>query len=359
MIVKGVAGGETRGWAMVAPGTFRSDRVSEPLLSDAQLRSLAALPNQELTYTCTPPGSGVRAGIDRDMDGYYDRDEIDAGSDPADPANDPTNITPTFTASPTSTATPTVTPTSTATATDTDTPTATATSTQTPVPTSTRTPTETATVTPTPTLTYTSTPTPIPVDTATATSSPTPLPACAAQPAVGCRSAGRSIFKLKNRSASSRQLKWSWLKGDAPVAELGDPTTDTAYALCVYDEQGLQATSAMTIEVEASGVCPAKDCWRQLGGSPPRGYKYRDPESHQGGVSKISLVGGRPGRDKIQIKAKGALLDLPSPVSATAMFHQDQEVTVQMVNSAGFCWESVFSPADVSLNREDQYQAKN
>jgi hypothetical protein len=36
-----------------------------------------------------PPGSGQRAGIDRDEDGYLDRDEIDADSDPADPASTP------------------------------------------------------------------------------------------------------------------------------------------------------------------------------------------------------------------------------------------------------------------------------
>src|SRR5690606_24610929 len=45
--------------------------------------------NGPLTYTCMPPGSGARAGIDRDEDGYLDRDELDAGSDPADPNSIP------------------------------------------------------------------------------------------------------------------------------------------------------------------------------------------------------------------------------------------------------------------------------
>ena len=31
-----------------------------------------------------PPGSGARIGIDRDDDGFLDRDELDAGSDPED-----------------------------------------------------------------------------------------------------------------------------------------------------------------------------------------------------------------------------------------------------------------------------------
>src|SRR5262249_26352332 len=49
----------------------------------------AAIMGQELTYTCVPRGAGVRSGVDRDEDGFYDRDELDAGSDPADAASFP------------------------------------------------------------------------------------------------------------------------------------------------------------------------------------------------------------------------------------------------------------------------------
>jgi hypothetical protein len=38
-------------------------------VSDANLRALAQTAGQELTYTAVPPGAGVRAGIDRDLDG--------------------------------------------------------------------------------------------------------------------------------------------------------------------------------------------------------------------------------------------------------------------------------------------------
>jgi hypothetical protein len=37
------------------------------------------------TFTCAPPGSGYRAGIDRDQDGVFDFDEVLAGTDPAAP----------------------------------------------------------------------------------------------------------------------------------------------------------------------------------------------------------------------------------------------------------------------------------
>jgi DNA-binding beta-propeller fold protein YncE len=85
LVVKGNIAGEARGWQLTPAGDFVSDRASEPALSDVQLRSLALVPGQELTYTCTPPGSGTRSGVDRDEDGALDRDELDAGSCPATP----------------------------------------------------------------------------------------------------------------------------------------------------------------------------------------------------------------------------------------------------------------------------------
>jgi hypothetical protein len=42
-----------------------------------------------VTYTCVPPGSGQRIGVDRDGDGFWDGDERDAHSDPADPSSRP------------------------------------------------------------------------------------------------------------------------------------------------------------------------------------------------------------------------------------------------------------------------------
>jgi hypothetical protein len=39
-----------------------------------------------------PFGSQVRIGNDRDSDGYFDRDEIDVCSDPADPDQTPINL---------------------------------------------------------------------------------------------------------------------------------------------------------------------------------------------------------------------------------------------------------------------------
>jgi hypothetical protein len=70
-------------------GRFLPDRAAVPLLTDAVLRQHARAEGGELTYTCVPPGSGKRLGIDRDGDGVRDGDELEAGSNPADPASTP------------------------------------------------------------------------------------------------------------------------------------------------------------------------------------------------------------------------------------------------------------------------------
>jgi DNA-binding beta-propeller fold protein YncE len=113
VVVKGTIASEQRGAVRLASGQFRTDRSSEPLLSDTQVRALAATAGQELTYTCVPPGNGTRIGVDRDEDGFFDRTEIDAGSDPADPSSIPaggTTTTVTSTTTPTTVSTTTTLP---------------------------------------------------------------------------------------------------------------------------------------------------------------------------------------------------------------------------------------------------------
>ncbi len=96
LVVKGVVENvplgvlEQRG-AVYNPATdrFQPDRASDPTLTDAQLRALIDTVDEFATYTCAPPGSGTRMGVDRDEDTFFDTDEIDAGSDPADPSSIP------------------------------------------------------------------------------------------------------------------------------------------------------------------------------------------------------------------------------------------------------------------------------
>jgi len=65
LIAKGIFQGVPRGYWMMSPGVFMSDRAADAPIADAALRQQANTPGQELTYSCVPPGSGNRLGIDR------------------------------------------------------------------------------------------------------------------------------------------------------------------------------------------------------------------------------------------------------------------------------------------------------
>ncbi|MBI4719553.1 MAG: hypothetical protein HY763_17285 [Planctomycetes bacterium] len=90
MIAKALRGGERRGYYLVPPATMHSDRAGELMTMDA-LRTEAGA-GAEVTFTLVPAGSEVRFGVDRDEDGAFDRDELDACANPADRLSTPANV---------------------------------------------------------------------------------------------------------------------------------------------------------------------------------------------------------------------------------------------------------------------------
>ena len=89
LVAKTERGGVEAGFLYVGSGQFRTDRRALPPVTDAALQLAATYGGRPVTYTCVPPGSGERIGVDRDGDGFWDGDEQDAHSDPADPASTP------------------------------------------------------------------------------------------------------------------------------------------------------------------------------------------------------------------------------------------------------------------------------
>ena len=70
LVVKGSVGGVPRGWLLdTSSGTFDDDVGGN--IGDTALRALA-VSEGPLTYTCVPPGSGLRMGINRDRDLHLD-----------------------------------------------------------------------------------------------------------------------------------------------------------------------------------------------------------------------------------------------------------------------------------------------
>ncbi|MFI4897549.1 MAG: GC-type dockerin domain-anchored protein [Phycisphaerales bacterium JB059] len=91
LVAKGLVAGEQRGYTYIGADTYQADRAAETI-SHADLLDLAT-PGAEITFTIVPAGAEFRIGIDRDADMHFDRDELDACANPADPASTPLNST--------------------------------------------------------------------------------------------------------------------------------------------------------------------------------------------------------------------------------------------------------------------------
>src|SRR5690606_34486923 len=72
LIVKGNFAGERRGFHYTGFDVYGSDRAGQSF-SASTLRAVAS-PGAEMTYTAVPFGTQVRLGVDRDSDGFFDRD---------------------------------------------------------------------------------------------------------------------------------------------------------------------------------------------------------------------------------------------------------------------------------------------
>jgi hypothetical protein len=193
VVVKGILTGLERGWVCTGSGcggagSFQSDRTGGAVLTDAQLRAQASTAGQELTYTAVPVGSGIRIGIDRDEDGFPDRTELDAGSNPADPASVPGTTTTTTVTTSTTTSSTTTTSTTAPTTTTSTTSSTTTTSTTAPTTTTSTTSSTTTTSTTAPTTT-TSTTAPT---TTTSTTSSTTTTSTTTTTLAGCFPSGSS-----------------------------------------------------------------------------------------------------------------------------------------------------------------------
>ncbi|HEV7734095.1 MAG TPA: hypothetical protein VGR62_18130 [Candidatus Binatia bacterium] len=402
LIVKGTLAGEARGWRRTPGGTFQSDKAAEVAVSDAALRTVAATAGQALTYTCAPPGSGLRMGIDQDEDAVLDGDDncpsvsnptqtdtdLDGIGDACDtgPTTTTTSSTSTTSTSSTSTSTSTTssttsTSTSTSSTTSTSAPTTTttssssttsstiATTTSTSVSTSTTstsstttssstTSSSTTTTTTSPSTTSSSTSTTSTSSTTTSSTSTTTLPpvGCRPAPRTGCVVSGRATVAFNEKSAGYENMKVILRNIIPGVArtQFGDPVAgSTRYDVCVHAQSGA-LVGELTVN-RAGQNCGSKPCWRTAGA----GYRYVDTASSADGVGKMLLKGAAPGKGSVTVKggnkASKGQTSLPTGI-ASGLQAPNAQATVQVVSDDGICVEAVLTT--ITKNTALEFSAK-
>jgi DNA-binding beta-propeller fold protein YncE len=82
LTARGWEGTALRGW-LLRGGAFHGDRSGEAPLPLEALLSRHRQSGEPVTFTCVPPGDGVRSALDRDLDGRFDGDERLAESQPS------------------------------------------------------------------------------------------------------------------------------------------------------------------------------------------------------------------------------------------------------------------------------------
>jgi hypothetical protein len=173
--------------------------------------------------------------------------------------------------------------------------------------------------------------------------------ACGAAPAVGCLGGAKASFQVKDDANNAKdQVKWTLQKGDAfDQLLLGDPANARTHTLCIYDETAGVPSLVALLKI---GPNPS---WED---ETPKGFKYKDKQGAEDGVTTALLKAGAAGKTKVSVLAKGLAVPMPAPLSLTEFFDVDSSVTVQLINDeTSTCWTTEFTT--VKTNTASQFKA--
>jgi cysteine-rich repeat protein len=163
-----------------------------------------------------------------------------------------------------------------------------------------------------------------------------------AAPRTSCLEAGKSAFQLKQGSTDSRnQIKWKWSAGPQVLyGGLGSPDSTDTYSMCVFDSTSGVASVATLLQLPPSSLWTTR---------PATSWAYADKTAAVDGISSLKLSAGVAGRSKMQMKAAGAAIPMPTPAGPTTTFALQPSLVVQLTNDrTSACWKSTFSAASVN-----------
>lgn len=166
-----------------------------------------------------------------------------------------------------------------------------------------------------------------------------------AEPAPSCSVAVKAQMKWKTDVDSTRdKLTFKWKGGPLTSGELGNPTENTGYTMCVYDAAG----AVTSIAIPPRGDCDGNACWTSSG----TGYKYKDRSAALNGVSNITVKGSSEPRASLIWKGKSIWLPNPAfggPAPIVVQAHR---------NDADICVEATFNAEQIKQNDAEGFKGK-
>lgn len=135
--------------------------------------------------------------------------------------------------------------------------------------------------------------------------------------------------------------------GTGDVADFGMPDLGTDFRMCVYDAQEHAVLSAIA---GGDGTCGRRDCWRRTA----TGWVFRNTgRTPIGGITRVLLRAGGPGKARIDVVGRGPDLHLATPPLTTP-------VRARLVRGFGPpCWEATFAGGAVQRNQPTGFRARD
>lgn len=185
-----------------------------------------------------------------------------------------------------------------------------------------------------------------------------PQDGCIAAPRAVCEAPlGNKVTLMARRlpvlSSRPPTLVFKWKGGDGvTLAELGQPTVDERYTLCVYDESGPEPEVLFAASAPP-GTCGSEPCWISAG---TKGYKFKSRTGIGDGLTSIMLKPGTAGKASVVLKGKGsALANRPDGMPAPGY---DLPLRVQLQGESGACFGARFTSAGVQKNAGGLFKGK-
>jgi cysteine-rich repeat protein len=146
------------------------------------------------------------------------------------------------------------------------------------------------------------------------------------------------------------KLLWKYYQGTSTFEDWGDPTEETPYSFCLWDDDELKIQA----RVEPGGFChPRRPCWKTLGRGAPQAYHYFNKPINDTGIQRLLVSTNQSsGAAYASVRALDTKLALPGPVAFDRYFTQNTAVTVQLVRGdAPVCWQHTYRTFHKSINR--------